>query len=470
MRNINIKKFFKTRIMGNIIILLASIVLIYLLISIYFTKYYFFNTVINGVNVSLKAHDDVEDKIKSYIKDYKLQLIERDEEVEEIIGQDVQLRFNEKSSISKIYESKNSFKWISSLFKKEKYYIEDLFDYNKETLKKKINELNCLNKEVIEPKNVNFKYSNGSYEVVKEVYGNKVNKDKLKENIESSILRGETKLDLNKNLCYEDPKYTLESHKTLETKNLLNKYIKTRLIYVFGEEDEGLDKNEILDGNIINQWLTVDEELEVVINEKAVLGYVEELSKKYNTVGIVRNFKTALGKMLEIKGGFYGWKINISDEKKELLKNIKQGEVIEREPIYIQKAITRGKDDIGITYVEINVTRQHLWFYKEGRVIAQGAVVTGNPNRGNSTNLGVYMLNYKQKGATLRGANYESEVTYWMPFNGNIGIHDASWRYSFGGKIYKSNGTHGCVNTPLYLAKTIFENIEDGTPVICYEE
>ena len=72
--------------------------------------------------------------------------------------------------------------------------------------------------------------------------------------------------------------------------------------------------------------------------------------------------------------------------------------------------------------------------------------------------------------SVLRGSNYRAEVSYWMPFNGNIGLHDASWRHSFGGSIYKTNGTHGCVNAPLSLAKRIFENIEDGTAIICYEE
>lgn len=57
-----------------------------------------------------------------------------------------------------------------------------------------------------------------------------------------------------------------------------------------------------------------------------------------------------------------------------------------------------------------------------------------------------------------------------MPFYGNVGIHDATWRSSFGGNIYKTDGSHGCVNAPLYLAKTIYANIESGTPVICYYE
>ena len=450
--------------MKNIIIFIASIVLIYLLVSIYFVNHFFFSTVINGVNVSLKAHADAEDIIRSYIKDYKLQLIERNGEIEEITGQNIGMQYNEKNSISKIYQMQNSFKWISPLLKSQKYYAKDLFVYNKDNLENKISQLNCLNKAIIEPQNVSFSYSNGSYEAIEEVYGNKINKDKLNEAIKMSILKGETKLDLNEKLCYENPKYTLGSDKTPETKKLLNKCVKTKITYIFGTE------NEVLDGNIINEWLGVNENLDVVIREIAVMRYVRGLSRKYDTVGAARSFKTSIGKVVEVKGGLYGWKIDFAKETKALLENIKLGEVIEKEPIYTQKALPRGEDEIGNTYVEINITRQHLWFYKDGKLIAQGSVVTGNPDKGYDTVLGTYMLNYKQKGATLVGEDYEAVVTYWMPFFGNIGIHDASWRYSFGGNIYKRRGSHGCVNAPKYLAKRIFDNIEAGTPIICYEE
>lgn len=464
MKNINKKKLFQSNDKGNIIILIALVVMAYLLASIYFANHFFFNTVINGVNVSLKAHDEVEDIIGGYVKDYELQLIERNGEIEEIIGQNIGMQYNEKNSISNIYRIQNPFIWITSLFKSQKYYTNDLFVYNKDYLENKINELNCLNKVIIEPQDVSFKYSNGSYEVVEEVYGNKIIKNRLKEAIKISILKGRRKLDLNENLCYENPKFTLNSDDTTETKNLLDKYVKAKITYIFGSE------SETLDGDIINKWLSVDENLEVVINKKAVMEYVVGLSKKYDTVGVTRNFKTAIGITVEVKGGLFGWKINRATETKALLENIKLGEVLEKEPIYTQKALSRDENEIGNTYVEINITRQYLWFYKDGKLITRGAVVTGNPNKGYSTELGTYMLNYKQKGTTLIGPGYEAEVTYWMPFYGNIGIHDASWRYSFGGDIYKRNGTHGCVNVPLYLAKTIFDNIEAGTPIICYEE
>lgn len=446
------------------IIPLAAVTLLYMIISLYFSKHFFFNTRINGVDVSLKARDEVEEVMKNYSRSYKLQLIERKGEIEEVLGQDIDFHYNENNSIYQIYQGMNSIKWISSLLKNYDYYIEDLFIYDEKALDHKINGLNCLNINIQEPKDASFVYSKGNYEIVPEVYGNKINENKLRETIKFCLSHGERKLDLEEKLCYENPKYTSDSDRVIETRDLLNRYVSTKITYLFGDE------KEVLDGYRINKWLGIDENLKVTLNKLEVMKYVKVLSDKHDTVGTKRSFKTSLGNVVEVDGGIYGWKINYGEETKAILKSIEKGEVVEREPIYFQRAASKGINDIGDTYVEVNITRQRLWFYKKGKIIAQGPVVTGNPNRGNGTAVGTYMLNYKQKDTTLRGPNYEAKVTYWMPFYGNIGIHDASWRYSFGGNIYKRNGSHGCVNTPLYLAKAVFENIEDGTPIICYEE
>jgi hypothetical protein len=463
MKYINIKKTFKGNNIGSIAIIIALITLLYLLLSIYFANHFFFNTVINGVNVSLKSHSDAPDIIKDYIKNYKLQLLERDGEIEELVGQDIGLEFNENSNLSELNNKKNSFKWLRSVLRVQKYYVEDLYLYDEGRLENQIKHLKCLNREFIYPQNVSFKYLDGVYKAIEEVNGNKVNEDRLKQAITAGLLHGERQLDLNKENCYENPSYTLSSSKTSETMSLLNRYVSTNITYIFE------DQREILNGTVINGWLSVDKNLNPIIDEVAVVKYLRELGKKYDTVGIPRQFKTSTGKKIEVSGGLYGWKINLFAETKALIDDIKLGKVIEREPIYAQRALPRGEDEIGDTYVEINISKQRLWFYKNGRLIAQGAVVTGNPNRANATPLGVYMLNYKQKGANLTGPDYEAEVTYWMPFFGNIGIHDATWRHSFGREIYKRNGSHGCVNAPLHLARKIYENIEDGTPIVLYE-
>lgn len=464
MKNLNIKKVLNGSYSGNIIIGACIILLIYLLGAAYFANHFFFNTRINGADVSLKAHRQAGAIVSTYIKEYKLQLIERNQETEEIIGQDIDLKSNANSNISSTYHMKSAFWWAGSLFGQQQYYINDLFTYDKAKLEGRIKSLNCLNKPVTEPQNVSFKYLNGYYEAVEEVYGNKIKGNILKSAVEASLLSGGRKLDLNEKKCYENPKFTLESHKTVETLYLLNKYVSSQITYSFGS------RSEVLDGNTINQWLSVDDNLEAVISEIEVLKYVRALSKKYDTMGVTRKFKTSPGKTMEVPGGIYGWKIDRDAEAKELLKDIRLGKPMEKEPIYTQKAVSREEDDIGSTYVEVNITRQYLWFYKNGKSIIQGPVVTGDLGKGYSTVTGTFMLNYKQRDATLVGPGYSTLISYWMPFFGNTGIHEASWRYSFGGKIYKNNGSHGCVNTPTYLAKTLYENIEEGTPIIVYEE
>ena len=106
--------------------------------------------------------------------------------------------------------------------------------------------------------------------------------------------------------------------------------------------------------------------------------------------------------------------------------------------------------------------------------MTQGPIVTGKPSRGDATPQGVYILKYKEKNTTLRGPKkedrsyeWESPVTYWMPFNGGIGLHDASWRSSFGGTIYIYSGSHGCINLPGKKAAKIYEMIDKETPIVC---
>jgi len=121
----------------------------------------------------------------------------------------------------------------------------------------------------------------------------------------------------------------------------------------------------------------------------------------------------------------------------------------------------------GSTYIEICVAQQHMWVYKNGSQIASTDVVTGNYGS-NDTPKGYYDVDYKAYDTYLYGADYVSHVYYWMPFYGGYGIHDAEWRSSFGGSIYKGNGSHGCVNTPYGAMSTIYNNIPSGTPVIIY--
>lgn len=122
----------------------------------------------------------------------------------------------------------------------------------------------------------------------------------------------------------------------------------------------------------------------------------------------------------------------------------------------------------GSTYVEISIDQQHMWYYKNGKLVVETDVVTGNADGAHNTPKGFHKIFGKSRNTYLSGPGYCSFVNYWMPFYGGCGIHDASWRSSYGGTIYKGNGSHGCVNTPKSAVSKIYNNATIGTPVIIY--
>lgn len=462
MRKVRIKerKFSKVGIVTT-----CLLICIYLGMSVYFKNHFYFGTVINHVNVSGKTVDGAENKIADEFDRYSLELIERNNEKEEIRSSDINLKYSFGSEIREIKDRQNPFVWIFAPFSKRDSITAKIISYDEEMLLKYFNNLNCFTSStIIEPRSPVLEYTECGYMVIEEIYGNKVIKDTLDNLVKDSIVSGKRTIDLDLMNCYENPKYYADSEEVTEAKNILDKYILSKVIYTFG------DLKETLDGSTINTWFKVSEDFKVILDDTEVKKYLNKLSKTYSTYGKTRNFKTSVGKIVEVSGGNYGWLIDRAKEEEALILDIKEGKTITREPIYLQTAVSHDENDIGNTYVEINMTRQYLWFYVNGSLLTAGEVVTGNVSNNNSTPVGTFRLNYKQKDAVLKGENYRSSVNFWMPFYGNVGIHDASWRGSFGGDIYKTNGSHGCINTPYYLASTIFNYIEEGTPIICYYE
>ena len=458
------KRYWDNIMFKRFITLLVIFIILYIMIGCFFRSHFLIGTSVNGIDISCMNIKKAANHIKTTVEDYKL-LIEGRGKSSEIDLSDLNFKYVDNNELDNIVKKQNSFFWIASLFKNNKYVIKDIYSYDEGLLKNKIDNLEFFNEDdIIYPENASLIFINTEFVIVDEVYGNYLNKEKVYTEVVKSIYTYQDILDLDKANCYVNPKYYSYSTEIKEAKNIIDKYMSSKITYVF--EDE----NEVVDYSLINKWIKIDDELNVSLDNQEIINYITSLAKKYDTVGIERKFKTSIGKILNVSGGYYGWKINKKKEAQMLKEDIENGSILEKEPEYLQKGVSRGENDFGDSYLEINITRQYIWYYKHGKLIAQGDIVSGNVSRGNGTPLGIYEITYKQEGSTLRGANYEAKVEYWMPFNGNIGLHDASWRYSFGGDIYLNDGTHGCINAPKYLAKKIFSEIESGTPVICYSE
>ncbi|MGH4120137.1 L,D-transpeptidase family protein [Clostridium sp.] len=452
-----------------IIIPIFILLILYLGISIYFSNHFYFNSVINSsvinnINSSGKTVEELHKEILSKCDSYTLELKERNGVTEQIKAADIKLKYNAKDKIQALKDSQNSFKWIYAIFNPKVSEISDIVTYDEKLLKERFDKLSCFDsKKVIEPKDSYTKYSTTNYVVVNEIMGTKVSSKPLYANVVNSIGMGETTINLEAENYYINPKYTSNSKEILNTKKMLNKYIASIITYTFP------DGKEVLDGSIINTWIRVDKNLAISFDEIKIKKFLSNLDTNYDTYGKKISFVTSLGTKVKVNGGNYGWLVDHKGEVQDLIVAIKGGQAIAKEPKYIQTAASHNVNDIGNTYVEINIAKQHLWFYKNAKLIVDGDVVTGNVSKKFATPTGAFRLNYKEKNATLKGLDYSTDVNCFMPFNKGIGIHGSdSWRHKFGGTEYLKKGSHGCVNASDKLAITIFNNIDAGTPVICY--
>jgi hypothetical protein len=406
-------------------------------------------------------------EIKKEAKNYVLTLEERGDLTEKIKGSDFELVYVLEGSLEDIIKEQNAFLWVYGLFADSEKELPSSVQYNAEKFDNLLNSLSGMQKENMK-KPVNAKISSyleteKKYEIIPEDEGALIIKDTFIEKCKEAVQFLKPNLSLDEEGCYKGVTIKKDSVILNRLLKSLNKYVGAEITYQFG------DKTEVLDGSIIQTFLRRrNKSNKITLSEKDIKEYIRGLARRYDTFGKIRRFKTSSGKQITISRGDYGWWMNQAQEFKELKKLIEEGKRKTRKPVYYQKAASYGENDYGNTYVEINLRAQHMYFYKNGKMILETDVVTGNPYRDNATPTGIYGVMYKQHGATLVGEDYETPVEFWMPFYNDVGMHDATWRSSFGGNIYRGNGSHGCINMPYAKAKELYGRIDEGTPVICY--
>lgn len=444
---------------SSVAVLLAAA---YAGVGYYFHDHFYPGTVINETNFSLETADTAEEKIKEDAEDYLLAIHDREDRVTYISGKDIDYHYESDGSIQKVMDKQNSMLWPLYISKDHSHTVNVKLTYDESKLVKLVEGMDCFKEENIEkPEDAYLKYTDNGYEIVPEKKGNQPLEEQIMLDVKAVIEERQAVLKLNDS-DYMQPAVTSEDPKLQEKLQVTEKYKNMSITY----EIEGSE--QVLDGQTILSWLTINDDLSVTVDPDMAASYAQQLASKYNTYAATRSFVTTNGDTIKIGGGDYGWVIDKKGEAARIIEDIEKGESVTREPEYEQRAFVEGADDIGNTYIEIDYTNQHLWYYKDGSILMDSDLVSGNLNNGNGSPDGVFKIISRQSPATLVGEDYESDVTYFMPFAYNVGLHDASWRSNFGGSIYKNSGSHGCINLPYDAADTIYKNVELGTPVVAY--
>ncbi len=436
----------------------------YLGIAVFFMYHFGTNTYVDGVNVSFAKADAVKAIIDDYIDAYELTLVTRtDSHV--IDAEAIDLVITATVDEEMLIKEQNCFLWPMFIGDdKKNYFTEYSISYSDDKLASYVASLDCTQAENMEaPEDAYIYVKKGEVVVCEETAGTTINQDILVEQIKTALDTFASEVNVAEDdKCYVVAEVTADSDAIVAYVEAFEPY--KEMVITFE-----LDKiSWTLDVSTFGDWMFCGNG-KWYFDSTCVKEYVESIAAKYNTVGTERKFVTTAGKIITQKGTYYGWKISVDDETTTLKRLLKLGESATHTPECSQTgAAYTYLNDIGSTYVECDLGNQKVYLYVDGELMLETNCVSGCVKKGYTTPEGLFGITYKQSPAVLRGDDYESDVTYWMPFNGGIGLHDATWRSKFGGEIYLKSGSHGCVNLPLSAAETIYNYVSKGTPVICY--
>lgn len=451
----------------------AAAAAIYAGAAVHYNSCFLPHTQIAGIEASGMTPEEVTEQLKNETAEYSLTL-NGTNTTDTITAYDISLTLDADSALKQtqdILDQQNSLTWLSAEFSDDtEYDISKSYSWNENQLDSILTSSEAVtNTDITKSQKASYEYddSEGKFVVTDEVYGNEVDIESLKANVEDALTSGDESIDLSEDGSYVQPSRKADDESLTNLVDELNKRLDVDITYEVGEKG-----TFTVDKATQSSWLTATKKLKFKYDTDAMLDFARSMGSKYNSFGLSRQLKTVYGSEVTVKGGNYGWWINYNGEVEQLKQDMESGQDVTRDFVYYYEAANHGdwQYDYGDSYVEINLAEQHLFVIVDGKQVFDSDFVSGMDVKGRRTPLGAYRVNYKEHDATLVGENYSSDVEYWMPFNGNVGMHDAPWRSAFGGDIYKTSGSHGCINLPVESAKKIFSIVDKGFPVLVYRK
>lgn len=498
---------------------------VYLIYGYQHKDEFFKGTTINGADVSGMTVGEVQDVLTDSAASYVLTVTTKDDKTAEITAEDIDYRYELEGTVEKVHNRQSWWKWGLAYLIAEEGNNTVPIVYDEDALKSVVEGWAFMKKaNQIAPVDAVLAYEKDKYVVTEHVDGNTIDTAILCEALIEAVDNGAAAITVEETGAYILPEVTSDDPVLNDNAEVLNKEANFNITYNLAD-----GSTKVIDKDVLLTWMSTDEtgryyRDEEVFKEK-ITAFVTELNAAVEagnesdvtfTSGNPKNQREVTVHCFISNA----WALDVEAETAQLTEEVFNNTTITREPVYSARRF-EGDGALGDTYVEIDLSAQHLWYYEDGILQLESDIVSGTyTDATRRTPGGIYKLNYKQRDRTLRGQKvqevtevevpvevvvpgtdpvldefgnviqegtppttiiemrkeqkieekyeYESFVSYWMPFNGGIGMHDASWRGAFGGSYYMYGGSHGCINMPSSKAAKLYEMIETGCVVVCY--
>lgn len=330
-----------------------------------------------------------------------------------------------------------------------------------------------------------FRYDQGTgkWYVTPDAQGTVVDKDRLFAAVKKSLdgFNSPT-VKVTQDMCVQ-PSVTASDESLNSAVADANKWVSASVTYDIDDQQSAVT----VDSKVIVPWVSIargdDGRFAATLDERAVKAYLARIGDKYDTNGEPLTITTPTGKVASVAGTGEdtGWLTDEGAEFPKLMSDIKGGRTDHREFSMKHRANAKAGSDVwGTTYIEVDLSSQHLWYVKDGKVSVDLGIISGKA--GYDTPQGVTAVYKKVTNVTLISPWKDpktGEPTYKTPIDvglvisrdGNILIHSAPWQPSgmFGNASYHvSGGSHGCVNAPTDKTWDLYNTVPLNTPVVVH--
>lgn len=467
------RRFFLLVLLCGLLVALCG----FLALGIYYQNNFPVNTWINGVYCTGKTIEQVNGELAAQADISEVTIVDAEGREWYLSADDLELCPDYTSALKAYMRQNATALWVYNMQTPVRVNLEPTqYRWNEGKLETCMRELGFVQEEERRETGCFVELDGEAGYIFYDGNRGRLNIPKALEYVKSRIVQGKLYADLTAAGCYEDIEDGTGDREQRALWDRLQDFYACEITYDMGAEKIPLTP-AVLSTFLKtdeNGRLVQDEAGRLIMDENSLGQWVEDLAARYNTCGTEREFLSSRGDVVHVKYGTYGTEIDTEAEKEYLTAEVEEALTSgssSREnhiPAYTQQGYTRGLDDIGGTYIEVDMTDQRMYCYVDGELKLDTDVVTGNLSWKMSTPEGIYYVYYKQRDRILRGGSRPTPVDYWMAVKGGVGIHDAGWRKEFGGEIYKKNGSHGCINTPLNVMAELYDMMEEGTPVIMF--
>ena len=465
-------------------IIVGVLLLIYVAGGLFFSSHFLPRTIFDNQDVSLKSISATAEIMENAAADYSVQV--KGEGLNfTVTSQDMDVKIDGESVAKKALESENAWTWPASFFTTHDITESLAASYNDSGLRKIVeSQVEAVNENAEDPTNASLEYSeeDKSFEIVAEKAGTKLDSEAVLKVVDEAATNLKTTAEITDEQLLQ-PSITKDDERLATAQETANNYVKADLNMTI----DGTSVGEI-NADQISQWVTVNEDAEAVFDEDAMNTWLTDYGNSLDTIGTERSFTRADGKEITVEGGTYGWEVDTEAVVNQVRDAIVNGTVGDFEIPLADSETSNSCTSYnpgGVEwsdYVDVDLSEQHARYYDgDGNLLWESDTVTGMPDGEHNTPTGVWEILYKESPATLKGdvqvatgqPEYETQVTYWMPFTGSgCGFHDATWQPGFGGSLYAEGyGSHGCVNLPYDAAASLYDLLpgDNSTAVVVHE-